>query len=49
MELKLDTLNCTGCRICEFACNYHYDGTISPIGSSIMFTGRRKRIIMGQW
>ncbi len=47
MELKIDTLNCTGCRVCEFACNYHYDGTISPIGSSIMFYREEKKNYYG--
>jgi len=47
MELKIDSMNCTGCRVCEFACNYHYDGTISPIGSSIMFYREEKKNYYG--
>lgn len=47
MELKVDTLKCTGCKICEFACNYHYDGTSSPIGSSIMFYREEKKNYYG--
>ena len=47
MELKVDTLKCTGCKICEFACNFHYDGTSSPIGSSIMFYREEKKNYYG--
>ena len=47
MELKVDTMKCTGCKLCEFACNYHYDGTTSPIGSSIMFYREEKKNYYG--
>jgi len=47
MELKVDTMKCTGCKVCEFACNYHFDGTSSPIGSSIMFYWEEKKNYYG--
>ena len=47
MELKVDSLKCTGCRICEFACNYHQDESISPIGSSMMFYFEEKKNYYG--
>ena len=47
MELKVDSLKCTGCRICEFACNYHQDESISPIGSSLMFYFEEKKNYYG--
>jgi Fe-S-cluster-containing dehydrogenase component len=47
MELKVDALKCTGCRICEFACNYHHDDSISPIGSSMMFYQEEKKNYYG--
>ncbi len=47
MELKVDALKCTGCRVCEFACNYHQDETISPIGSSLMFYFEEKKNYYG--
>jgi Fe-S-cluster-containing dehydrogenase component len=47
MELKVDSLKCTACKACEFACNYHFDGTSSPIGSSIMFSREEKKNYYG--
>ncbi|MEI6125228.1 MAG: hypothetical protein WCQ99_01610 [Pseudomonadota bacterium] len=47
MPLKVDALKCTGCRVCEFACNYHHDGSISPIGSSLMFYYEEKKNYYG--
>ena len=47
MDLKVDSLKCTGCRICEFACNYHQDETISSIGSSLMFYFEEKKNYYG--
>lgn len=47
MELKVDSLKCTGCRVCEFACNYHQDESISPIGSSLMFYFEEKKNYYG--
>ena len=47
MELKIDNHKCTGCRVCEYACNYHFDRTSSPIGSSIMFYREEKKNYYG--
>jgi len=47
MALKVDSMKCTGCRICEFACNYHQDDSISPIGSSLMFYFEEKKNYYG--
>jgi len=47
MELQFDILKCDGCRVCEFACNYHHDRTISPIGSSLMFYREEKKNYYG--
>jgi len=47
MALKVDPMKCTGCRICEFACNYHHDGSISPIGSSLMYYYEEKKNYYG--
>jgi ferredoxin len=47
MDLSVNALKCTGCRICEFACNYHHDDTISPIGSSMMFYQEEKKNYFG--
>jgi len=47
MALKVDALKCTGCRVCEFACNYHHDTSISPIGSSLMFYFEEKKNYYG--
>ncbi len=47
MELKVDSLKCTGCRACEFACNYHHDDSISPLGSSLMFYYEEKKNYYG--
>ena len=47
MALKVDPMKCTGCRICEFACNYHHDGSISAIGSSLMYYYEEKKNYYG--
>jgi Fe-S-cluster-containing dehydrogenase component len=47
MELQFDTLKCDGCRACEFACNYHHDRNISPIGSSLMYYREEKKNYYG--
>ena len=47
MDLKVEALKCTGCRICEFASNFHYDESISPIGSSLMFYREEKKNYYG--
>jgi len=47
MALRVDALKCTGCRSCEFACNYHHDDSISPIGSSLMFYQEEKKNYFG--
>jgi Fe-S-cluster-containing hydrogenase component 2 len=47
MTLKVESLKCTGCRICEFACNYHHDDSISPIGASLMFYYEEKKNYYG--
>ena len=47
MPLKVDPMKCTGCRVCEFACNYHHDGSISPIGSSLMYYYEEKKNYYG--
>lgn len=47
MVLKIDPMKCTGCRICEFACNYHHDGSISAIGSSLMYYYEEKKNYYG--
>ena len=36
MELSVESLKCIGCRICEYACNYHQDMDCSPNGASLM-------------
>ena len=46
MALKVDPMKCTGCRVCEFACNYHHDGSISPIGSSLMYYYEEKEKLL---
>jgi len=47
MGIKIDTIKCTGCRICEYACSYHHDGDFSAIGSSLMLHRAEKRDYFG--
>jgi len=47
MELAVDSLKCTGCRVCEYACNYHHDGDCSAIGASLMLHRMEKRNYFG--
>ena len=47
MELLVDSLKCTGCRICEYACSYHNDGDFSAVGSSLMLHRAEKRDYFG--
>ncbi|MBC7108789.1 MAG: 4Fe-4S dicluster domain-containing protein [Methanomassiliicoccales archaeon] len=36
MPLRLDTLKCTGCGLCELACSFRRDRVITTMRSSIM-------------
>lgn len=47
MELAVDSLRCTGCRACEYACSYHHDGDFSAIGASLMLHRVEKRNYFG--
>ncbi len=47
MELAVDSLKCIGCRICEYACNYHQDADYSGIGASLMLHRAEKRNYFG--
>lgn len=47
MELTVDTHKCTGCRICEFACSYHYDVEYSALSSSLMLHRVEKKGYFG--
>ncbi len=41
-EIQIDSLKCTGCRICEFACSYHHDREFSAIGASLLLSREEK-------
>ncbi|MEW6442429.1 MAG: hypothetical protein AB1640_15940 [bacterium] len=47
MELVVESLKCTGCRICEYACNYHHDMDCSGIGASLMLHRNEKKNYFG--
>lgn len=47
MELAVESLKCIGCRICEYACNYHQDMDCSAIGASLMLHRAEKRDYFG--
>ncbi len=47
MELAVDSLKCIGCRICEYACNYHHDGDCSAIGASLMLHRAERKDYFG--
>jgi Fe-S-cluster-containing dehydrogenase component len=36
MAIKINPLKCINCGTCEFACNYHWDVSLSSLASSIM-------------
>jgi Fe-S-cluster-containing dehydrogenase component len=46
MDLVVDSLKCTGCRICEYACNYHHDLDCSAIGASLMLHRAEKKNLL---
>lgn len=43
----IDTLKCTGCRICEFACSYHRDREFTAMSSSIILHRTDKKNYFG--
>jgi len=47
MEIAVDSLECIGCRICEYACNYHHDGDCAAIGASLMLHRAEKKNYFG--
>ena len=47
MELAVESLKCIGCRVCEYACNYHHDMDCSPNGASLMLHRAEKRNYFG--
>ncbi len=47
MELQIDTLKCTGCRACEFACGFHLDDDWNPTGASLMLHRNEKHNYYG--
>ena len=47
MELSVESLKCIGCRVCEYACNYHHDMDCSPNGASLMLHRAEKRDYFG--
>jgi len=36
MAIKINPLKCINCGTCEFACNFHWDESLSSLASSIM-------------
>ena len=47
MELKVDTLKCIGCRVCEFACSFHYDREFTAISASLMLHREERKNYFG--
>ena len=47
MNLKIDSTRCTGCRICEFACNYHSGDDFTTYSGSLMLHRTEKKDYYG--
>jgi ferredoxin len=47
MTMKIDTLKCTGCGLCELACSYRRDKVFTTMRSSIMLHLDDKRNYFG--
>lgn len=46
-EIQIDSLKCSGCRICEFACSFHHDREFSAIGASLLLSREEKKNYYG--
>jgi ferredoxin len=47
MKIKVETLRCNACGICEFACGYHRDREFNAMSSSIMLHRSEKKNYFG--
>lgn len=46
-SVVIDTLKCSGCKICEFACGYHRDREFTAMSSSLMLHRNDKKNYFG--
>ena len=47
MPIKINPLKCINCGSCEFACNYHWEESLSSLASSIMVHRGEKKNYFG--